>query len=83
MDPERERELRAFLLQRAEIAEVVSIITLQLGDKAMLSVQARMHEDRDAIALLEQINAVERAVKAAFPEILWSFFEPELPAASD
>jgi divalent metal cation (Fe/Co/Zn/Cd) transporter len=83
MDPERERELRAFLLQRAEIAEVVSIITLQLGDKAMLSVQARMREDRDAGTLLREINAVERAVKAAFPEILWSFFEPELPAASD
>jgi hypothetical protein len=42
-----------------------------------------MREDRDATALLEQINAVERAVKAAFPEVRWSFFEPDSPAVSD
>ena len=83
MDPEREQALRDFLRQRPEVKEVISLISLQLGNEVMLSVQARMREDRDATALLEQINAVERAVKAAFPEVRWSFFEPELPLVSD
>jgi cation diffusion facilitator family transporter len=82
MDPERERELREFLRRRPEIAELISVITLQLGDKAMLSVQARMREGEDAGAMLAQINAVERAVKAAFPEVRWSFFEPESSRAA-
>ena len=77
MDPEREQVLRDFLRQRPEIAEVISVISLQLGDKVMLSVQARMQEERDVAVLLRQITAVERAVKAQFPEVRWSFFEPE------
>jgi divalent metal cation (Fe/Co/Zn/Cd) transporter len=81
MDPERERSLRDFLDQRPEIAEVISVITLQLGDRVMLSVQARMREERDAVLLLRQITAVERAVKADFPEVRWSFFEPEASRA--
>ena len=81
MDPEREQALREFLRQRPEIADVISVITLQLGDKVMLSVQARMREERDAALLLRQITTVERAVKAEFPEIRWSFFEPEASRA--
>ena len=41
---------------------MVNVITLQLGDKVMLSVQARMREERDVAVLLRQITAVERAV---------------------
>ena len=81
MDPEREQVLRDFLRQRPEIAEVISVISLQLGDKVMLSVQARMREERDVAVLLRQITAVERAVKAQFPEVRWSFFEPEASRA--
>jgi len=29
-------------------------------------------------ALIEAINEVERAMKAQFPDIRWSFFEPDL-----
>jgi divalent metal cation (Fe/Co/Zn/Cd) transporter len=83
MDPEREQALREFLRERPEIAETISVITLQLGDRVMLSVQARMREERDAGEMLRQITAVERAVKAAFPEVRWSFFEPELAAVGD
>ena len=79
MDPEREQALRDFLRKRPEIADVISVISLQLGDKVMLSVQARMREERDAAVLLRQITTVERAVKVEFPEVRWSFFEPEAP----
>jgi hypothetical protein len=49
----------------------------------MVSVQARMREASDAQALLVSINAVERALKREFPEVRWSFFEPEQAAVAD
>lgn len=75
MDPLRERELRAFVEARPEVLGIISLITLQLGSDAMVAVQARMREATHAPALAEQI---ERAMKQAFPEVRWSFFEPDL-----
>jgi len=80
VDPVREAELRAFLDGRPEIDRVISLITLQLGHEIMVSVQAVMRERTDAGALLTQINDVERAMKQAFPEVRWSFFEPDVRA---
>lgn len=77
MDPDREQELRGFIAARPEVAGVISLITLQLGSEVMLSVQARMAPASSADDLIERINTVERAVKQRFPEIRWSFFEPD------
>jgi hypothetical protein len=46
----------------------------------MVSVQARMREEQSVAALTDQINTVERAMKQAFPEVRWSFFEPDTKA---
>ncbi|MDI1253837.1 cation diffusion facilitator family transporter [Thermomonas sp.] len=78
MEPERQAELRAFLEARPEVDYVISLITLQLGNDVMVSVQAQMAEHQSARLLVAQITTVERAMKAAFPEVKWSFFEPEL-----
>ena len=78
VDPQRQAEIRRYLEGRDEIAHVISLITLQLGSQALVSVQARMREEHDAEAMLHQITAVERGLKAEFPEVRWSFFEPEL-----
>ncbi|HST44317.1 MAG TPA: cation efflux family transporter, partial [Luteimonas sp.] len=80
IDPERLAEMRAFFEAEPAIARLVSLITLQLGSEAMVSVQAEMRECGEAGAMVAQINAIERGLKAAFPEVRWSFFEPELPA---
>ncbi|HJR72645.1 MAG TPA: cation diffusion facilitator family transporter [Luteimonas sp.] len=82
VDPERQVQMRAFLEGRAEIGRVISLITLQLGNEALVSVQAEMSEQQSARALAEQINAVERAFKAEFPEVRWSFFEPDVKAGA-
>ena len=78
MDQARQAEIRRYFEARPEIAGVISLITLQLGDQAMVSVQARMHEDQNVEAMLRQITQIERGLKAGFPEVRWSFFEPEL-----
>ena len=80
VDPARQQQIRDFLDGRAEIAQVISLITLQLGNEVMVSVQARMREEHSVTALTEQINTVERAMKQAFPEVRWSFFEPDTKA---
>ncbi|MGN7917397.1 MULTISPECIES: cation diffusion facilitator family transporter [Lysobacter] len=77
VDPQRQQQIREFLDGRPEIARVISLITLQLGNEVMVSVQAQMREEQSVAALTDQINTVERAMKQAFPEVRWSFFEPD------
>lgn len=78
MEPARQAQMCAFIEARPEVGEVINLITLQLGNDVMVSVKAQMREGQSASALLEQINTVERAMKREFPEIRWSFFEPDL-----
>lgn len=80
VDPARQQQIRDFLDTRPEIAQVISLITLQLGNEVMVSVQARMREEQSVATLIDQINTVERAMKQAFPEVRWSFFEPDTKA---
>ena len=53
---------------------------LQLGTDAMVSVQAEMQEGSDAQLLGAEIDRVEREMKRAFPEVRFSFFEPDTSA---
>ena len=80
VDPAVQARMRKFLDDRPEIGSVISLITLQLGNDVMVSVQARMREEHSAKALVTQITDVERALKREFPEVRWSFFEPEIKA---
>ena len=80
VDPAREQEIRQFLEDRPEVGHVISLITLQLGNDVLVSVQAEMREDQSALALVHQINDVERVLKERFPDVRWSFFEPDLVA---
>jgi hypothetical protein len=44
----------------------------------LVSVQAEMREEQSARSLALQINQVERALKREFPDVRWSFFEPDI-----
>jgi cation diffusion facilitator family transporter len=78
VEPRRRAELLAFLHGRAEITEVLNLITLQIGDDVMVSVKARMQPVSSEHGLVDAINAVEVAMKAQFSEVRWSFFEPDV-----
>ncbi len=77
VDPARQEQIRGFLDARPEIAHVISLITLQLGNEVMVSVQAQMREEHSVGGMIDQINTIERALKQSFPEVRWSFFEPD------
>ncbi|MFT3789485.1 MAG: cation diffusion facilitator family transporter [Rudaea sp.] len=68
----------AFLDGRPEIVRVFNLITLQLGGEIMVAVKAQMRGNLSDRGVVEAINAVEAAMKQRFPEIRWSFFEPDV-----
>ena len=77
-DPDTVAALRDFLFGRPEIAEVYSLITLQLGTELMVSAKIRLQTMGTAVQLIEDINRVEAALKAGFPQVRWAFFEPDV-----
>jgi cation diffusion facilitator family transporter len=77
-DPDTVATLRDFLSGRTEIAEVYSLITLQLGTELMVSAKIRLQTMGTAVQLIEDINRVEAALKAGFPQVRWAFFEPDV-----
>jgi len=77
-DAEVNAAIRAFLDDRPEIARVFNLITLQLGSEIMVAVKAQMRGNLSDRGVVEAINAVEAAMKQRFPEIRWSFFEPDV-----
>ena len=70
--------MRSFVSAQPEVREIFNLITLQLGEGVILAVKARMREEQSAQRLLEDINRVEARVRAAFPQVRWLFFEPDL-----
>ena len=70
--------MRAHLDAQPPVAQVYSLITQQLGSEIMVAVKARMRPVGSDVALIEAINAVERSLRAAFPQVRWVFFEPDL-----
>jgi len=78
VDPELREEIQTFVEQRAEVARVFKLITLQLGPDVMVSIKAEMRSGMSVSELIDAINAVERDLKARFPDIRWSFFEPDV-----
>jgi len=76
-EPETEAAIRSFIEKRPEVARVLRMITLQLGGNVMVAVKAHMR-DENASAMVSSINRVEAAVREAFPEIQWLFFEPDV-----
>jgi cation diffusion facilitator family transporter len=78
VDPATKVAILEFLNGRPEIERVFNLITLQLGNEVMVAIKAEMSRDLATKGLVEAINAVEKAMKQQFPEIRWSFFEPDV-----
>ncbi len=78
VDPEIKAAMLDFLATRPEIARVFNLITLQLGNDVMVAVKAEMSRDLSTRGVVDSINAVEKAMREKFPQIRWSFFEPDV-----
>ncbi len=78
LEPKQREALLAFINGRPEVDAVLNLITLQMGPDVMVAIKARMAPARDQLSLIQAINEVERAMKAQFTDIRWSFFEPDV-----
>jgi cation diffusion facilitator family transporter len=77
-EPRLRDAIRDYVRGREEVEHVFRIITLQLGPDVMLSIKAKMRDETTSTQLIEAINRVEAGVKQKFPEVRWSFFEPDI-----
>lgn len=78
VEPATREAIGDFLAARPEIKRVFNLITLQMGNDIMVAVQAEMADTAlPAGELVARINTVEVAMRARFPEVKWSFFEPD------
>lgn len=78
VEPEQREALIAFLNARPEVDAVLNLLTLQMGPDVMVAVKARMAPAADQRSFIEAINRTEKAMKEAFPDVRWSFFEPDI-----
>ena len=75
--PEARQAISDWLAARGEIAQLYNVITFQMGSYLFVAVKARMHEAESASRLVAEINSVQDALKLAFPNVRWVFFEPD------
>ncbi len=67
-----------FVRAQPEVEQMFNQITLQLGPDVMVATKAKMRGELSGREQVDAINRVEAAMKARFPEIRWSFFEPDI-----
>ena len=77
VEPRTLDQMKAFLAERSEIAQVYNLLTMQFGPDAMVAVKARMVPTGSENGMIKAINRVESEFRAAFPMTAWLFFEPD------
>jgi cation diffusion facilitator family transporter len=78
VEPQVKTRMMAFLQGRPEIKQVMNLITMQLGNDVMVAIKAEMSRDLSTKGVVNDINAVEAALRQQFPDVRWCFFEPDV-----
>jgi len=73
----KEKEYIDFYESFQTLDKVLNIKTLQLGNDVMVAVKVKMIEFSNCNDMINAINHIEKELKNKFPEIKWSFFEPD------
>jgi cation diffusion facilitator family transporter len=70
--------LKAEIAADPDIDELYRAITLQMGPQVMLAIKVRMRAGLSLDTAIDRLNALERRIKAKFPEVAWCFVEPDI-----
>jgi len=70
-------QMQNFLREHADVERLYSLITLHMGKDVMVSMKLKMREFSDQQHMVSAINRLEVAFKQAFPQVVWSFVEPD------
>lgn len=77
-DPELQDTIRTVIAADKNILEVFNVITMQFGPAVVLAAKVRLPGHLTMDAGIAAINALEARIKAEFPEVRWSFIEPDV-----
>ena len=77
-EPQMLAQMKKHLSEAPEVIELYNLLTQQLGSEIMVAIKARMQPQGSEVMLIEAINRVEAGFKAAFPQVRWVFFEPDV-----
>ena len=61
-----------------DIGSLLNAITMQMGPQVMLAIKVRMRAGLTLEAAVTSLNALEKRIKAKFPEVAWCFVEPDV-----
>ncbi|GAB4120908.1 MAG: cation diffusion facilitator family transporter [Wenzhouxiangellaceae bacterium] len=70
-------QMQSFLREHADVEQLYSLITLHMGRDVMVSMKLKMREFNEQQQMVAAINRLEVAFKQAFPQVVWSFVEPD------
>jgi cation diffusion facilitator family transporter len=70
--------IRAEIAAQPGIEKLLNAITMQLGPQVMLAVKVKMTAGAPIETAVENINHLEKRIKARFPEVAWCFVEPDV-----
>ncbi len=77
VEPAVHLKMLDYLNHCPEIKQVFNLITLQMGTDVMVAIKAEMTENQSALELITAINRCEHDFRQEFPQVVWSFFEPD------
>ncbi len=78
-EPALRKALEQHIKEQPEVRTIMRLITLQWGDRVIVSVRAEMAPAASASDLINAINRVEDSIQTKFPQAHWVFFEPDVP----
>ena len=77
-DPQIQQTIDEIIGEQDGVDRVFNIITIQFGPDTMLAAKIQMRPDMNILVAVQNINAMERELKARIPELKWVFIEPDV-----
>ncbi len=77
-DPDIAAAIKKHIMTSPHIDSVLNVITLQIGPYIMVAGKLKMAKELDITSACQAINDLEQNLKTSFPEIKWSFMEPDI-----
>jgi len=76
-DPAIQEAIARIIDERQDIEHVFNTITIQMGPYTMLAAKIKLKSGIDIDAAVDDINLLERQLKAEIPHLKWCFIEPD------
>ena len=77
-DPAVDQAIEEFIADSPAVEQVFNVITLQLGPEVLLAAKVRIAGNPPVAEACAAVNDLERRMKERFPELRWSFIEPDV-----